>query len=962
MFFFLFKISKTSEPYNWKRIPASTTPTKEGEVTISSLASKTEKSTAVAEFLVRGKLAFSNRDIAKGLTFERVRGLLAKDVWLRHLDLTSRQKHSGIPGFRWDLEVSESIPTDTNINSSAITGTSPEIKNRKQKQVKTAPVLAALKGVLTPNADKYFASVPLDARFAALTAKSIKAGHIYSRDVLAYIDVARKRELAGTALKEFYQQSIRERNQENTTKSNVIPHPGPYTVPIRIILAVPAPKLSSRGAGTGSVAGTVRNVVDTEFVLPRLELLPGLTGFVVGSKSLYAQQGRYIVRHPLGSPTAETVENKLKLYVVENGPNEPTPLFLGNDDTYLGALTGEPVQSARAIDLHGEVNFDKYMSLIPNLNTADDGSGQYLTSDTDSSNSCRVYVGRKTLPISLANQAVYNILTARYGTQFKKVQVKSSATAESQLSSNYMIPGVLEPVLVKKWYVNTQSVHKAVARYCSELQTHFSTPMADIPLVEANLDDSNVNLVSSTRLGLQVAEASRRAAFTVENQIDDGMVAFDWVCNVYNEAYAIESGASTDGVPMPIVVDNDDGACVTEKLYLLCALLLHTAVLNHTPFVILDQALSSPDAVNLKSLTERKDLTLDSVRSTLSETFVDKPALALTKVSVRENMDVLRLFYSLIQEMRGVTGVTVPLRAPVGHLTAAIAATAVQPYEKFTLHELDRLMRQYNSLFVRGSHNFDLCMSKRLVEETILTVATYWMPFAHIDQAYEFNPTHSNSKSSGLAGANYERALAHTAVTMRIFRTLYTLAYPLWPDLTRALAHTFELRFKTPIVSVFQKLIAPEDSVLAELTITEHDIGVFDNYIRILDAIERVVDINPRKAPRNSKTNDFNESCDIIGAAARVPRHYYRGYLCVQDDKTLIDALGISGSRETANLGPVLALKRVADVGLLTVSTSPTIFNTGNLGTVQIAAGLQLRSFDNRLWTSAVSAGAEMKG
>lgn len=880
-------------------------------------------------------------------------------MWLRHFDLSYRQKNPGIPDFRWDLEVSQSISTDKNINGSTA---SPEIKNRQQKRVKTAPVLAALKGVLTPNADKYFASIPLDARFAALTAKSIEAGHIYSRNVLVYIDVARKRELTGTTLKEFHQQSIRERNQVNNTKINVIPHPGPYTVPIRITLAVPAPKLSSRGAGTGSVAGTVRNVVDTEFVLPRLELLPGLTGFVVGSQSLYAQHGRYVVRHPLDSSTAETVENKLKLYVVDNGPNEPTPLFLGHDDTHLGALTGEPVQLVRAIDLHGGVNFDKYMGLIPNLTTADDGSGQYLISDADLSNRCRIYVGRETLPISLANQAVYNILTARYGTQFRKVQSKSATTAEGQICSNHIIPGVLEPVIVKKWYVNTQSVHKAIARYCPELQKYFSTPTADIPLVEANLNDSNVNLVSSARLGFQTAETSQRTAITVVNQIDDGMVAFDWVCNVYNEAYAIENGASTDGVPMPIVVDNDDGTCVTEKLYLLCALLLHTAVLNHTPFVILDQALSLSNAVNLESLRERKDLTLDGVRSTLSETFVDKPAFALAKVSVRENMDVLRLFYDMIQEMRGVSGITIPLRAPVGHLTAAMTATAVQPYEKFTLHELDRLMRQYNTLFVRGSHKFDLCTLKRIVEVAILTVATCWMPFAHVDQAYEFNPTHSNSKSSGLAGSNYERALAHTAVTMRIFRTLYTLAYPLWPDLTRALAHTFELRFKTPIMSVYQKVIAPEDAVLAVLTITKHDIIVFDNYMRILDAIERVVDVDPRKSPRNSKPSNFNEPGNGIGAAARVPRNYYRGYLCAQDDKTLIDALGISGSRETANSGPVLALKRVADVGLLTASTSPTIFNTGNLGTVQISAGLQLRAFDNRLWTAAVSAGTEMKG
>lgn len=949
--------ARTAEPHNWKRVPAKAplaSQTKETVEVLSESSSSATKSAAIpatssSEVLTRGKLVLSKREIDEGLSFDRSRGLLAKDVWLRQLDLEHRQQQLGVPTFRWDLEASKSAIIDSSIsNNSTISNATPTANWNRQKQIKTAPTLAALKGVLTPNSEKYVTIAPLEEAFAAFTAESINTGYIYSHNKLVYIDVAKKRELSGTALKEFYQNALNEKGQ-----NSVIPHPGPYSVPIRLSLAVPSPKISSRSSGSNERAvGPIRNLVETAFVLPRLELLPGLTGFVVGRQSSYAQMGRYVAQHPLDDPA--TGVRTLKVHIIENGPDDPVPLFLGNDDTYIGALAGEPIQPAKAVDLHGSVNFGEYMAQVLKLKTTDSDE-QYVVSDLNSENCCRVYPGRQTLPISLANQAVYDILVARYGAQFKKLDDMESAAATARAPGKFTIPGVLEPVMVKKWYINTSHVRKAVAHHSAALHSHLLEIPADIPLVEADLSEDKTYRIGAAQLGLRTSDSSIEARVAAATGgVENGTAAFEWVSNVYNEAYAVESGSDTDGAPIPIVVDNTGGASVTEKLYLLCALLLHTHVLKHSPLVVLDQELRST-VTNLELLRARTDITLDGLRSTLAETFGDRyaAATALSSVSVRENMGILQLLYSLIQHLHGVAGVTVPLRAPraAGYSATAVAA-AVKPYERSTLEKLSQLHSESKLLFDFTGHGqaFDLRAAKRIVDQAVLTVAVHWAPFSHIDQAYEFNPTHS-----GVAGASYERALAHTAVTMRIFRMLHAFMYPLWPDLSRSLAHFFELRFKTSVL-LSPTVPAPEDAVLSELTITKDDLAVFDNHMRILEAIERQVDSDPKKSVKSKAKGSHALHEDL--STARVPRRHYRGYLCVQDDPTVfVHALGASSSsRAAANDGPVLALKRVADVGVLTVPAVPTIFNTGSLGTTQITPDLQLRAFDARAWTTAAQA------
>ncbi|KAF5099884.1 hypothetical protein D0Z00_001476 [Geotrichum galactomycetum] len=517
----------------------------------------------------------------------------------------------------------------------------------------------------------------------------------------------------------------------------------------------------------------------------------------------------------------------------------------------------------------------------------------------------------------------------------------------------FTIPGLLEPVMVKKWYLNTTHIRRVVAHHRSVVNSHLLELTADIPLVEADLSESSPYRIGAAQLGLKGSRIDAKVA-AATGGVDNGMAAFEWISNVYNEAYAVESGVDVDyGAPMPIVVDNTGGASVTEKLYLLCALLLPTRALKRSPLIVLDQELRSTVAANLALLRARADLTLDGLRSTLAETFGNQHAAAsaLSNVSVRENMNILQLLYSLMQHLRGVAGVTMPLRAPLATgSSAATVAAAVKPYEKSTLDKLLQLHREFVSLFSVTDHNpagFDLRAAKRIVDEAVLTVAVRWAPFAHIDQRYEFNPTHS-----GNARASYERALAYTAITMRIFRMLYGFIYPLWPDLSRSLAHRFELQFKTSVL-LSPAVSAPEAAVLSELTITKGDLAVFDNHVRILEAINRVVSPEPRKTtPANSKLEGAHDLSKDL-SPARVPRHHYRGYLCVQDATTgLLPALGAgASSRAAANAGPVLLLKRVADVGLLTVPNASTIFNTGNLETTQITPQVQLRAFDARGWT-----------
>ncbi|KAF7500873.1 hypothetical protein DV113_001082 [Geotrichum candidum] len=551
--------------------------------------------------------------------------------------------------------------------------------------------------------------------------------------------------------------------------------------------------------------------------------------------------GRYVAQHPLDDPA--TGVRTLKVHIIENGPDDPVPLFLGNDDTYIGALAGEPIQPAKAVDLHGSVNFGEYMAQVLKLKTTDSDE-QYVVSDLNSENCCRVYPGRKTLPISLANQAVYDILVARYGAQFKKLDDMKSAAATARAPGKFTIPGVLEPVMVKKWYINTSHVRKAVAHHSAALHSHLLEIPADIPLVEADLSEDKTYRIGAAQLGLRTSDSSIEARVAAATGgVENGTAAFEWVFNVYNEAYAVESGSDTDGAPIPIVVDN------------------------------------------------------------------------------------------------------------TGYSATAVAA-AVKPYERSTLEKLSQLHSESKSLFDFTGHGqaFDLRAAKRIVDQAVLTVAVRWAPFSHIDQAYEFNPTHS-----GVVGASYERALAHTAVTMRIFRILHAFMYSLWPDLSCSLAHFFELRFKTSVL-LSPTVPAPEDAVLSELTITKDDLAVFDNHMRILEAIERQVDSDPKKSV-NSKAKGSHALHEDL-STARVPRRHYRGYLCVQDDPTVfVHALGASSSsRAAANDGPVLALKRVADVGVLTVPAVPTIFNTGSLGTTQITPDLQLRAFDARAWTTAAQA------
>ena len=775
------------------------------------------------------------------LPLAKIRETLVKDVWLRYLQRST-------PGIGWGLEI-----TTSNLGLSKNKTEIPRILRRIPNTLApSSEITKPLQGFMIPQTtSKYLVTsvAEFTKSYSELTEKAIKSNFIYRKVQLAYIDTQKRQEV----LPENYERKFNHLKQQITK----IPHPSAYSIPVKFIPQNPGP---------GNSTSITMNVI-----IDRLELLPGISGFAIDRESpLFSKLHRMKAEHPLIPDLSLDSHRVLTVVGVANGPAALTPIFSGNDQKSFDIAIAHSLPIIKSIDIHGSVNCQNFMKFIPKL--VEENGSKYLVLDSDPSSKARIFEGRNNLPIELANQAVYNYLSTKHGKRFTEVSGKSS-------DKSHCVPGLLEPVVVSKWFVNTQKVREAC--FSAGISSHFDH-------IASILDFENVKDFAIVQAGTQGHQAWRFGLETTASRdkskpfsyrrsstrVEGRSVLLPWVHQVYEEC---DPAAKT-----PIILERDEN--LLKKIYLFYA--LNNSGIGES-FVIPQQIMLLKEEISrtwtLKEINELKNGR--NIQSFASDTYQES-ALSTTKSIREQSFDTLRgvllgslekskskyllndvvmddtqgvlslLHYiiSNIQQIKGVSPKLPLAKEDMDH---------VQAYETYTLFELCRLQNEYESSMTE----FDFFHAREAADEAILLVAGKYR---------------SALFSETLDILSYERALVCTSVYSLVMQTLWQMVQATYPFL----AHELESKL-TELVGDQKWRLSPlllKDSLPVILE-QEKDQAPGSLLFKLVDAIEEVV------------------------ANREIPRSQYRGYVCTDD----YEAFGYK-TRAEVNDAVMLIAKRICRV------------------------------------------------
>lgn len=820
------------------------------------------------------------------LSLAKIRQVVIKDVWLRYLQQTE-------PNSGWALEGLYTGFTDRE-KAKEIKEESSILRRIPHTLAESQEITQPLKGFMNPNVAPKYSINPISestAKYSKFTAGAIDSKFIYSKSEVVYFDIAKREEVPPGILDSTFERLQNEPNR--------IAHPSAYSIPIKLV-----PQVSGPGNSSPII---MRATVD------RLEFLPGISGFAINKSSVgYAKISKMKAEHPLLPDTGAmpSSERYLPIIGVKNGPSELTPIFAGNDKRSFEIAQQHGVSIIKSFDVHGHVNYQEYMMYIPNL--LEDNNKKYLRLDGDPETRAAIFENRNNLPMELANQAVYNVLSAKHKSALLEVPANST--------DSHTVRGHLEPVVVTKWFVNTKEVLDSTPLSFDII--HRLNHVATVEDVEAMQDFSLVSAglqgLQAWRFGLESQESlelSSSLAYRRSNKRIEGRnILLPWVFQVYNDLVG-EPG-------LPIILERDEN--LLEKVFLKYALTGNgDSIVVPQKIMVTDKQVSTEWTLNelnelregrsVQDIAENKDPALytyrkasnDTLRGLLIESLEKKTdsELPLNAVLLEDIQGITSLLYYITMDGHRLKGVTP--RLPLSNNDFSYAKT----YERFILFELAALQDQYEAAFA----NYDFFSAREAVDSAIMLIAGKYKAALFCD-TFDM--------------LSFERAEICVSIFLLIMQTLQTMTAPFYSDLSAELGRNPILRaaLGTRKQKAKKEFLPPFNMLSARLPYkleAESDQAPGKLMFEVVDAVESVLE------------------------SSGLPRSRYRGYICT-------DNFSVFGydTREDLNDHVTLLIKRICRVQKLMVPESKQVFNSGRLSTIKLRDGVYLQSFDSDLWVS----------
>lgn len=731
------------------------------------------------------------------------RKTLVKDMWLRLEMIKRKTDQLGWKIDLWsektnkeqtDIEIdsNDDIQTDIKINSNDDIQTDKLTSGHVYKVVDT--VWRALKGVITPSGLVTQTEMPHMNEYGELIKNAIKNGYINEKLKYVYIDVEKKIELSEEEAANIY---ASKKNEES-----LMPHPGRYSIPVNLFtISNTFPEISN---------------VSSRFTVDRIELLSGLNGFIIDKNSDIFKHFRnrpIYIQHPLASASSQAQANQnLRVYAVDNGPSELTPIIRGNvEPSYKIEQSWFSV--IKAVDVHGGIYFNDFVPSI--VNTKDINGQSWIVSDKDPNDKCRVFSHRQVFPISLINQAVYDILTKKYESKLILLPNMDSK------GKNYIIPGVIERVLVKSFTVNAKTVWDKVISKDKSLKLpqnllDSASTYSDISLTKAShYTDSGV---LAWKLGLSTGSMKNTNLDYIRSstRIEGRTLIRKWALQAFQEAGASEG---------PIVFENDSEAF--KKLLILYALKSDDKTLGGRTFFI-------PKLEEPKTLVELKktfECSSEIVRGVVADTLTPeftKPNI----ISFEDNSNLYSLLFHSLFQFKGLTGLTFPLK------TEQVSKEDLLPYEKYCLFHMNILSQQFKKAVESG----DMLKLKEIMDSAMLLISMRYTPPRQVENSFHFN---ENYPTTG-----YKRAYTCMHVQQSLLTQLWEMLWPIYPTLAH---HVDQFNYRFFGISSAE---LPKD-ILPEINLEDIQSGML--MYKLIDTISYVI-----------------ETSDI-------PREEYRGYICIKN-------------------------------------------------------------------------------
>lgn len=771
------------------------------------------------------KLSFFLEDLEQlqksKLSLAKIRQVVIKDVWLRHLQQTE-------PNSGWALEGLYTGFTDR--ETAKVTKEESSILRRiPHTLAESQEITQPLKGFMDPKVVPKYSINPIaesTEKYSKLTASAINSNLIYSKSEVVYVDIAKREEVPAEKLDSTFERLQNEPNK--------IAHPSAYSVPIKLV-----PQVSGPGNSTPII---MRATVD------RLELLPGISGFAINKSSVgYAKISKMKAEHPLLPDVAAVPasERYLPIVGVMNGPSELTPIFAGNDKRSFEIAKDHGLPIIKSIDVHGHVNYQDYMPYIPNL--FEDNKKKYLRLDGDPETRAAIFENRNNLPMELANQAVYSFLSARH----KGALLAVPATT----SDSYTVRCHLEPVTVTQWFVNTKEVLDSTPLSSDIIDKlkHVANvddveAMRDIPLVCTGLHGLQAwrfGIETQASLELSPSFAYRRSSKRIEGR----SILRPWVFQVYNDLVG-EPG-------LPIILERDEN--LLEKVFLKYALTGNgDSLVVPQNIVVADKEVSTKWTLNelhelregrsVQDIVENKDPALytyrkasnDTLRGVLLESLEKTDSeLLLNAVLLEDIQGINSLLYYITMDGHRLKGVSP--RLPLTHSHSSYAKT----YERYILFELAALQEQYEAAFA----NYDYFSAREAVDSAIMLISGKYKA-ALICDTFDT--------------PSFERAEVCVSIFYLVMQTLQTMTAPFYPDLSRELGRNPILRTSlgTRKQKAQKEFLPP--------------------YKKLSERMEYKLSAEKDHAP-GKLMFDIVEAVESVLESSGLPRSRYRGYVCTDD-------------------------------------------------------------------------------
>lgn len=390
---------------------------------------------------------------------EKCRSLIVNDIWMRWNEFSTDKFTSWKFVNLLEDEASKRalLPPDrdSRINSK---NNENEPSAREQEQnfvdVSSSYISGSLFGFIKPSNEKEIKAVDVLSStdfLQKVTQPTIEAGFIYPREVQSYVNVKRTREISPY---------IFDRVFEETKKSypkQLVKYPGHYKLNLTVVEA-------SNGF---KPVDTITAYVD------RLEHLAGTTAFKIPQNhklydSLIKNKNKFKIVHPLDlTPrfnykySAPLVNRYLPIVAdpdtsPQNTEIRPVVPVHKYDDYKIALLENLPLP--RVITGNGLSCFKQYIDLLSAVEMVENDQCA-VNEPYTRANYIKLFPGRATVPISIANEAIYKFLA-------------KSLTHVDPESSEYkyyydpkVIPGIIEPMVTGSWFLNVNKVYPYLEKY-----------------------------------------------------------------------------------------------------------------------------------------------------------------------------------------------------------------------------------------------------------------------------------------------------------------------------------------------------------------------------------------------------------------------------------------------------------------------------------------------------------------